>query len=98
MFILLELFDNDFNNQNHKINKITKTQEHCKMIAKKLSSKKDSPKSPLPNTEAPEKTKVNKEIRCTCRRLLAKQTSDGTGIEVQCPRCKRTWTFKLGPL
>jgi len=37
------------------------------------------------------------DIRCTCGRLLARQTADGTAIEIRCPRCKRTWTFPLPP-
>ena len=36
------------------------------------------------------------DLRCYCGRLIAKQTAKG--IEIRCPRCKRTWTFvkKLG--
>ena len=31
------------------------------------------------------------DLRCHCGRLLAKQTPKG--IEIRCPRCKRTWTL-----
>ena len=33
----------------------------------------------------------NTDLRCLCGRLIAKQTPKG--IEIRCPRCKRTWTF-----
>ena len=67
------------------------------MTTNKNIGQSESPEaSQTPGADHVDKT--NTDIRCTCRRLLAKRTSDGAGIEVQCPRCKRTWTFKLGPL
>ncbi len=69
------------------------------MIANKKKGQNDSAQPPeSPKPQDAKEIKGTGEIRCHCRRLLAKYTADGAGIQVQCPRCKRTWTFKLGPL